>query len=227
MNGTKLKRFSEQVRRFGAQFAQSGQELLGKVIPLEQLQCWVDQEVGAHRERVYGPLRTLMLFIEQVLNTDHSCQDAVARGVSEQAGMGQAASSLNTGPYCKARQRLPLALIERLGREIGQRLSASQPAGWKWRGREVKLVDGTTVSMPDTVDNRGHFAQNKAQKKNWDFRWRGWWRWYRYRVRSYSIGRWGPMKARVRARPHCCWSYSNNSSPGMWWLPIVATRLIS
>jgi hypothetical protein len=36
-------------------------------------------------------------------------------------------------------------------------LSAHQAEHWKWRGREIKLVDGTTVSMPDTADNRKDF----------------------------------------------------------------------
>ena len=108
MNGSKLKGLTQQVKQFAAQFAQSGQSLLGEIIPVGEMEQWVREEAGRHRERVYGPLRILLLFIEQVLSADHSCQDAVARGISQQVGFGQAPSSLNTGPYCKARQRLPL-----------------------------------------------------------------------------------------------------------------------
>lgn len=67
--------------------------------------------------------------------------------------LGQSPCSLNNGPYCKARTRLALNLVERLGREVGERLNAAQPDTWRWRGREVKLIDGTTVSMPDTSAN--------------------------------------------------------------------------
>src|SRR5690606_36390526 len=112
-------------------------------------------------ERLYGPLTTLALFIKQVLGADHSCQDAVARGVSARVALGQRPGSLNTGPYCKARARLRLPFIDRLGREVGARLSAGQPAAWLWRGRPVKLVDGTTVSMPDMAPNQGRFPQNR------------------------------------------------------------------
>jgi hypothetical protein len=80
-----------------------------------------------------------MLFIEQVLGADHSCQDAVAQGVSHRVALDQSPCSLNSGPYCKARARLALSLIERLGREVGERLRAGQPEVWRWRGREVKL----------------------------------------------------------------------------------------
>jgi len=138
---------------------QSVGAVLGDVIPAKLLMQWVIEEAGCYRERIYAPLTTLVLFIEQVLSADHSCQDAVARGVSARVALGQAPCSLNTGPYCKARLRLPLGLLERLGREVGERLIAGQPRAWLWRGREVKLVDGTTLSMPDTRQNQVSFPQ--------------------------------------------------------------------
>ncbi len=110
-----------------------------------------------------------MLFIEQVLGADQSCQDAVTRGVSQRLGLGQSPCILNNGPYCKARARLALALVERLGREIGERLRASQPEVWRWRGREVKLIDGTTASMPDTPENQAAFPQSRTQKPRLGF----------------------------------------------------------
>jgi len=60
--------------------------------------------------------------------------------------------------------RLPLGLVLRLSRAVAQRLSARQAEHWKWRGREIKLVDGTTVSMPDTQDNWKSFPSSRGQK---------------------------------------------------------------
>lgn len=119
---------------------------------------------GQYRERIYSPVRTLMLFLEQVLSADHSCQDATARGVSAQVALGQKSSSLNNAAYCDARQRLPLGLPTRLAREVGARFTERQPAEWLWRGRQVKRVDGTTVSMPDTTENQASFPQSRVQK---------------------------------------------------------------
>lgn len=65
--------------------------------------------------------------------------------------------------------RLALNLVERIGREVGERLRASQPAVWRWRSREVKLVDGTTESMPDTSENQAEFPQSKSQKPGLGF----------------------------------------------------------
>jgi hypothetical protein len=139
------------------------------VITDHVLKTTVLEEAGCWRERLYSPLTTVVLFIEQVLGADHSCQDAVARGLSARVALGRAPCSLNTGPYCKARLRLALGLIEGLGREIATRLMAAQPAPWLWRGRNVKLVDGTTVSMPDTQKNQKAFPQSQGQKPGLGF----------------------------------------------------------
>ena len=89
--------------------------------------------------------------------------------MSARVALGQAPCSLNTGPYCKARQRLAVGLVERLAREVGTRLMAAQPVPWLWRGRNVKLVDGTTVSMPDTQSNQEVFPQPRGQKAGLGF----------------------------------------------------------
>jgi hypothetical protein len=169
MDGNKKASFVEQVRRFRARFVQTGGSMLSNVITAQVLKVWVIEESGKWRERLYPPLITVGMFIEQVLGADHSCQDAVAQGLSSRVALGQAPCSLNTGPYCKARLRLSLGLVERLGHEIGARLCAAQPTPWLWRGRNVKLVDGTTLSMPDTPENQKAFPQSRQQKPGLGF----------------------------------------------------------
>ena len=169
MDVSKKGSFAEQVRRFRTRFVQSGGSALSEVITAQVLKAWVIEEAGMWRERLYSPLITVVMFIEQVLGADHSCQDAVAQGLSSRVAQGKAPCSLNTGPYCKARQRLNLTLVERLGHEIGARLCAAQPVSWLWHGRNVKLVDGTTVSMPDTAENQKAFPQSRQQKPGLGF----------------------------------------------------------
>jgi len=169
MNDSKKRHLAGQIRRFRARFVQTAGAVVGNVLPTQLLARWVAEEAGNFRQRIYDPLQTLMLFIEQALGADHSCQDAVARGMSGRAAQGQAPCSLNTAAYCKARSRLPLELIGRMGREAGETLCARQPEAWRWRGREVKLVDGTTVSMPDTEANQANFPQSPTQKRGLGF----------------------------------------------------------
>lgn len=42
-------------------------------------------------------------------------------------------------------------------------MSERQDRSWLWRGRPIKLVDGTTVSMPDMADNHAQFSAKKQK----------------------------------------------------------------
>ena len=169
MKHSKKSVFAEQIRRFRARFVQCGGAVLERILTGQGVRELVLEEAGGWRERLYGPLTTVGLFLEQGLGADPSGQDTVARGLSVRVSQGQAPCSLNTGPYCKARQRLSVGLLERLGQEVGVRLMRAQPAQWLWRGRSVKLVDGATVSMPDTLENQAVFPQSRAQKSGLGF----------------------------------------------------------
>lgn len=164
--GGSLKSHVEQLRR---QFAQTARDRLGQVFSAQEMEQVVAQEVGHYRQRVYSPMATLHLFINQVLSTDQSCQGAVSRQLSQRAARGQAACSLNTGPYCKARARLALGLPQRLCKLLGTRLEQAVPARERWQGRTVKLFDATIVSMPDTPQNQRVWPQSGGQKPGLGF----------------------------------------------------------
>jgi hypothetical protein len=151
------------------QFVQGGGFGLHNVLSAGELEQAVERYAGEYRDRIYPPLSTLALFMGQALSQDGACQDAVARHVSERSGCGQAPCSLSTGPYCKARGRLPTQLVEQLQRHVGQHMVERLPQHWRWRGRAVKLLDGTTVSMPDTPANQAEFPQLSQQKPGLGF----------------------------------------------------------
>lgn len=146
----------------------SGRELCN-VLSARELEQAVEQCAGEYRDRIYPPLRTLALFMSQALSQDGACQDAVARHMSERSGRGQAPCSLSTGPYCKARGRLPIELVVDLQRRVGRHMVERMPQAWRWHGRPVKLLDGTTVSMPDTPKNQDTFPQYPQQKPGLGF----------------------------------------------------------
>jgi hypothetical protein len=123
------------------------------------------QEYGvSYRDRVFSPCVTLWTFLSQVLSTDHSCNTAVARLLAYRASTGQASCSADNSSYCQARQRLPEALLPRLVRETGKDVQQQAPAAWLKHGRRVKIVDGSTASMPDTPDNTAAFGKPKNQR---------------------------------------------------------------
>ena len=96
------------------------------------------------RARFFPPYVTLWTFLLQVLSPDDSCGDAGTRLRAFQVAQGEQPCSPNTGSYCKARGRLPEGVIARLAQAVGHQFSQDAPAHWRWKGRTVKLVDGST-----------------------------------------------------------------------------------
>jgi hypothetical protein len=127
------------------------------------------QEDVVFRERIFTPLITLWTFLSQVLSQDHSCRDAVDRLIAYLVSRGRPACDSETDTYCKARKRLPLGVIRRLVSRAAEDLERHAPEDWLWKGRRVQLVDGTTVSMPDTHDNQRAFPQPRAQRSGVGF----------------------------------------------------------
>src|SRR5262249_1747177 len=138
------------------------------------------EEGASWKEVVFPPVLTLWAFLCQVLSPDGSCRAAVARVLAWLVAHGQRPCSPKTGPYCKARSRLPEPLLRRLAREPGPRLRRRAraagrdlheraPAGWLFHGRRVKVVDGTTVSMPDTPANQADYPHSASQAQGVGF----------------------------------------------------------
>ncbi len=130
--------------------------------PLERL-------LPEFRERLYPPTETLAMFLGQVLSTDGSCQNAVNEALVNRVLSGLSVGSANTAAYCEARQRLPQEMARELARQTSTLLDAHTPRRWGWRGRHVKLVDGTTIQMPDTAANQEQFPQHEGQKSGAGF----------------------------------------------------------
>jgi hypothetical protein len=115
------------------------------------------------RDRIFSPLITVATFLSQVLDPDHSMRQAVARLIAYRAALRLPACSPDTRAYGKARHRLPEAVCAELTRRTGRDLFLDAPAQWCWRGRDVKVVDGSTLSMPDTPANQQAYPQPASQ----------------------------------------------------------------
>lgn len=129
----------------------------------------LDKMLPPCRHRLFPPVVTLETFITQVLDADASCQQAVNRLMLSRALHQQPSGSVHTGAYCRARQRLSGDMVADLARYLGRALAEEVPAAWTWQGRPIKLIDGTTVSMPDTPENQQCFPQQSSQKSGLGF----------------------------------------------------------
>jgi hypothetical protein len=112
---------------------------------------------------IYTPAVTVWVFLSQCLSADHSCRDAVARLLSWRTAQGLAPCSANTGGYCTARDALPESACQELVRLTGRELEAQSPKHWLSHGRRVLVVDGSTITMPDTPENQAEYPQAKTQ----------------------------------------------------------------
>jgi hypothetical protein len=139
------------------------------VLSAEHLAAAVAVEAGKTCDRIFTPVVTLCTFLSQVLSDDHSCRAAVARLLAWRTAQGLPPCSADTGGYCKARQRLPETLLPRLVRDTADGLQKGAPESWRFHGRAVTLVDGSTVSMPDTAENQAEYPQHGNQKPGCGF----------------------------------------------------------
>ena len=117
----------------------------------------------SYRDRVFSPVTTIWGFLSQVLNEDHSCRDTVSRIIAHRTAHGMAVCSPNTASYCTARSRIPTPVLSTLARRTAEELHASVDDRWKWNGRSVFILDGSSVSMPDTPENRAMYPQPPQQ----------------------------------------------------------------
>ncbi len=162
-------RLSHQVESVRRQFVQAPGLPFADVIDDEQVEQTLRQENVQSIDCVYTPLVTLRMLLSQVMDVDPSLRQAVSRLLAERAAVGRAEISANTGAYSQARQRLPEAVLRRLARRVGDELLLQAPVRWLWHGRDVKIVDGSTVSMPDTPENQAAYPQSKSQKPGLGF----------------------------------------------------------
>ena len=122
------------------------------IIPTDLIKELLADDIKNYRDRIFNPIVTLTMFIFQVLDSDQSCRNAVAKYLAI-FGLTEDRCSYNTGAYCKARIRLTENLCKNLLLKSGELATKNIKKAWKWKGFNIKMVDGTTVTMPDTPAN--------------------------------------------------------------------------
>ena len=143
-------------------------------LPEERIQAAFDDEEVTFAEdddAIYTPAITLWAFVSQMLfkQEQRSCAAAVSRVIVLLVALGQEPPSGNTGADCRARAKVPATVFRRLACELADGCQRLTPEQWLWHKRPVKLVDGSTLSMPDTEANQAVYPQSTAQKPGLGF----------------------------------------------------------
>jgi hypothetical protein len=129
------------------------------------------------RECFWTPFVTVLTFLRQVLHGNCSCRQAVALTLATLAETASAVTeeeeedqmSGEPSAYSQARQKLPQAVMETMNRRLVGRVQKQASAAQHWYGREVVIVDGSSVSAPDTLELQKAFPQPSGQKPGCGF----------------------------------------------------------
>jgi hypothetical protein len=151
------------LQRPGLPFADAlGEEAIQKAFDDEDASFADDRD---DQEAVYTPAITLWAFLSQVLfkGEQRSCVAAVARVAVLLVALERGPCSSNTGAFCRARGKLSEKVIHRIVVHVADGCEGQVDAEWLWHDRHVYLVDGTTVSMPDTPANQKEYPQMPLQ----------------------------------------------------------------
>jgi hypothetical protein len=130
------------------------QQDLARVLDAPQI-TRVCREAGYRfRRRLLDPITTIHLFVMQILHGNFAAarlQDFADEPFSEAA-------------YCKARGRLPLAVLQTLLRRVGAALRPTFDDAGRWCGHRTFHVDGSAFSMPDAPELQKEFGQPGGQR---------------------------------------------------------------
>ena len=123
------------------------------------------------RQRTYPPITVFWAFLCQTLNPAMPCREIVSKVRAWHLARGTPARppALGTSAYCDARCALSLRLVQAAFHELRDYLDRRADSAWLWCGRRVKVIDGSSVSMPDTEANQRQWPQPRTQSKGCGF----------------------------------------------------------
>ena len=110
---------------------------------------------------------TIKTFLTQCLAQDHSCRTAVA--TAKDHGWLPPSASPDTAAYCRARDALAAEGLQKAVEHTAQALDAGVSDEHLWLGRQVQVVDGTGIALPDTEANQDDYPQPSQQKPGCGF----------------------------------------------------------
>jgi hypothetical protein len=69
----------------------------------------------------------------------------------------------DNGAYCKARSKLGDELLDEIHGHVRDKVEQRVLSDQRWKDRDVKVIDGTGITLPDTPENQKAFPQPARQ----------------------------------------------------------------
>ncbi len=137
------------------------------------------------RDRIFTPAVTVRSMVHRALNPDKSIR-AVLTDLT--VADGRLKHTPADASWCEARSRLPQEVWAELLRHSVKHLEDLTSGQFLYKGRRVFLIDGSTLSMPDTPELVKHFG-------------------YSSNNRSFSRFPLGRITFAILAGSDCVWDY--------------------
>jgi hypothetical protein len=150
--------------------ARSLDGLSGLFAPFMPALVWERAKSGAGtRIRLDGRTAIFFAFLAQVLQRGSSARFAVALLQANRVSRGLKKGSDATGGYCAARAALSLQWLQQIFYGVSAWFDRRSSDATLWRGRQVRILDGTGFSMPDTEANRHSYPFPSGTKPGCGF----------------------------------------------------------
>jgi hypothetical protein len=122
------------------------------------------------RQCIFTPKLTFLAFLDQVLNPGSSCRQAFRQIQGYYQSLPQPRLLRgDDSPYCTARARWALPELVDIRRHLAQHPALNSLPCWLPVNRPLKVLDGTSLNVPDTTANRLAYPQSRDQKPQCGF----------------------------------------------------------
>jgi len=112
------------------------------------------------RDRIFTPAVTVRSMVHRALNPDKSIRAVLTDLAVVDDRLKQTPADAS---WCEARSRLPEEIWPKLLQRSVKRLEQLASGQFLYRHRPVFLIDGSTLSMPDTPDLAEHFGYSGSR----------------------------------------------------------------
>ena len=125
---------------------------------------------GTHsRSRVYSLNVTFWAFLSQVLSPETACLEAVRKVQSYCSKKKLPVPSSETTSYCSARGKVKIEDLNEIHEAVALKIQGNVRDQQRWKGHDIKVIDGTGIALEDTPENQEAFPQPSVQKKGCGF----------------------------------------------------------
>jgi hypothetical protein len=121
------------------------------------------------RERIFSLRLTFECFLWQVLKPKTACREVVRHVQALFRLHGRGWIDEGDSGYVQARLRLPQERLEKALSATAQTAARRVGSGCRINGRPVKVVDASSVQLPDTRKNQKRYPQSPVQKEGCGF----------------------------------------------------------